>query len=334
MRLWTLFILLFLFSAQAFAMHEFKKDTLLMGVSFSVAVVHEDAAVAQNAIEAAVNEIVRIENLISSWDPDSETSEVNRQAGVQPVVVSVELLDLIQRCKKISELSNGYFDISFASIHKVWDFKEFDQHVLPSPEAIKESVKLIDHQKIIIDREKHTIFLADAGMRIGFGAIGKGYAADRVKTLLLELGVENGLVNAGGDLIGWGRKADGSAWRIGVADPFEEQNILGTIDATNMAIVTSGNYERFVEIDGKRYCHIIDPKTGWPVEHLASVTIVCADAEVADALATTVFVLGKEDGLKLIEHLEGVECLIIDGAGAHYLSKNWRTKHWIDEGKG
>ncbi len=293
-----------------------------MGVSFSFAAVHEDRAVAENALRKGIDEVIRIEQLISSWNPLSQTSAINAQAGLEPVKVDAELIALIERSKKISQLSNGYFDISFASIHKVWDFEEFDQNILPTQEEIAHSIALIDYQKIQIDRVNSTVFLTKKGMRIGFGAIGKGYAADKVKALMVELGIENGVVNAGGDLIGWGLRPDGNPWSVGISDPADSRKIIARLQATDMAIVTSGNYRKYLEIDGKRYCHIIDPKTGWPVEQLASVTIVTKDAEVADALSTTVFVLGKKDGVELINHLDGVECMVMDVGGKLYFSKN------------
>lgn len=295
-----------------------------MGVSFNFAVVHDQQSLATEVLDLAVAEVIRIEKLISSWNPNSQTSAINAAAGVEPVVVDRELLMLIDRSRKISQLSNGYFDISFASIHKIWDFEKFDQRSLPSPEVIANSVRLINYEKIHLDYEHSTVLLEDEGMRIGFGAIGKGYAADRVKALLFELGIEHGVINAGGDLISWGQRPDGNPWRVGVSDPQDKDKIIAWLDSKDMAIVTSGNYRKYLEIDGKRYCHIIDPKTGWPVEDLASVTIVCKDAEVADALSTTVFVLGKVEGINLIDHLDGVECMILDVEGKMYFSRNMK----------
>lgn len=320
-----------LLSLQSEAAEEFRRDTVLMGVSVNIGVVHEDARFAHRAISAGFAEIVRVERLISSWDKESQTSEINRQAGMAPVKVDRELFDLILRAKKISEISNGHFDISFSSIHRIWDFEHFSQDELPTEEQIANSIKLIDHTRIQLNHEHGTVYLQDKGMKIGFGAIGKGYAANRVRALLIEMGVENGLVNAGGDLIAWGSKSNGEPWSVGITDPFDKKAVVGSMAARDVAIVTSGNYEKFVEIDGVRYCHIIDPKTGWPVENLASVTVVSPDAEFADALATTVFVLGREDGMKLVDHLEGVECLIIDSDGNRYLSANLEARYWKDE---
>ncbi|MCF8257052.1 MAG: FAD:protein FMN transferase [Flavobacteriales bacterium] len=301
------------------------RSTKLMGSAFAFTAVHSDTVTAQRAIDAAIAEVQRIENVISEWMDGSETSSINRNAGISPVSVSDELIRLIQRSKKISQVSNGYFDISFASIDNIW---WFDGRVMPAPDAalVARSVKRIGYEKIIVDPEKGTVFLQDEGMKIGFGGIGKGYAANRAKQVMLDMGVTSGVVNAGGDLIAWGPQIDGKPWSIGIADPKEKTNILAWTDVTDMAVVTSGSYEKFVVIDGKRHGHIIDPKTGWPATGLLSVTIFCPDAELADALATTVFVLGKEDGLKLVNHLEDVECILIDEDMHYHYSNNIETR--------
>ena len=296
------------------------RDTVMMGVSFTFTAVHEVPDSAWLALDAGMQEVARIEAWMSSWNPDSQTSAINAAAGGEPVKVNPELCQLIARSKKISALSGGHFDLSFASIHKVWDFIAFTQETLPSEAEIAASVALIDHTQIEVDLERSTVRLAQPGMRIGFGAIGKGYAANRAKAVMVAAGAESGVVNAGGDLLAWGSKPQGGAWQVGIADPHSDTGVLAWIDATDMAVVTSGNYKKFITIDGERYCHIVNPHTGWPVQHLTSVTVVCPDAELADALATTVFVLGPEEGLALINHLDGVECAVVDGSGTLLLS--------------
>ena len=259
---------------QSHALVTFSKDTVLMGVSFNFTAVHEDNTVAENAVSAGIKEVVRIEALISSWDINSQTSQINQQAGIAPVKVDEELFFLIKRAKKVSELTNGLFDISFASIDKVWDFENFDQNRIPDESVLKASIKYIDYKKIILNETDRSVFLAEPGMKIGFGAIGKGYAANKVKQLLLDLEIENGVVNAGGDLLCWGKKANNKEWSIGIADPKDKNKVLSWINTSDMAVVTSGNYEKYFTINGEKYCHIINPTTGWPVKHLASVTIV------------------------------------------------------------
>ncbi|PHN06014.1 FAD:protein FMN transferase [Flavilitoribacter nigricans] len=293
----------------------FKRTLLLMGSRFVISVVGQDQTVAEQQIDAAVAEIQRIEHLISSWDETSQTSEINRQAGIAPVKVDTELLELIRRSQKISEITQGAFDISFGSIDKeIWHF-DGTMTALPAPDVAKQSVRLINYRNIILDEAAQTIFLKDAGMRIGFGAIGKGYAAEKAKAVLVDAGVTDGIVNAGGDLTVWGHQPDGSPWTIGIANPENKLDAFSYLEISNSAVVTSGNYEKFVEIDGKRYTHIIDPRTGYPVSGLKSVTIICPNAEMADALATSVFVLGKEIGLDLINQMQGVHAILVDDTG-------------------
>ena len=295
-------------------------DTILMGSAFNFTGVHQSESTAREGIDLAIEEVVRIERLISSWDNNSETTAVNRKAGIEPVIVSLELIELIERAKKISRLSNGYFDISYASLDKIWYFDEpFVQ--VPDETKIKASVEKIDYENIIIDKELQTVFLREKGMKIGFGAIGKGYAANRAKMIMTKNGLESGVVNAGGDLIAWGMKPGDETWKIGITDPLNKNQVIEWLSVNNTAVVTSGNYERYIEINDERYCHIINPKTGWPCKGMSSVTIICQDAELADGLATTVFVLGLKDGMKLINHLQGVEGILFNYGGEPFYSE-------------
>jgi thiamine biosynthesis lipoprotein len=291
----------------------FQQEFSLMGSRFEIALVWEktDAATADAFIREGIEEIRRIEQLISSWDPQSQTSRINRAAGQQAVPTDPELLQLILRAQRISELTQGAFDISFASMDPIWKFDgSMDQ--LPDSARVKAARSTIDFRNIEVDEAKGTVFLRQKGMRIGFGAIGKGYAAQRVKQLLIDRGVESGIVNAGGDLIAWGRQLDGTTWKIGIADPNQEEKIFSWLPVEEKAVATSGDYERFVEFEGQTYAHIIDPRTGYPVTGVKSVSVICKDAELADALATSAFVLGVEVGMDLINQLPGVDCLIID----------------------
>lgn len=303
-------------------LRSFSKQKVLMGSAFSITVVEGSWDSANVHIEDAFNHIAQIESLISSWDANSQTSLINKSAGINPVQVDAELFGLIERSKKISELTQGAFDISFGSVHKgIWKF-DGSMTSWPDSARVTESIQLIDYRNIILDHEKQTVFLKDSGMRIGFGGIGKGYAARQTAEHLKSLGVKAGVVNAGGDLYCWGAQDDGSPWKISVADPDNKNRAISQLELMNMAAVTSGNYEKFIEIDGQKYCHILDPRTGYPVKHLKSVTVITKDPELADALATSVFVLGPEVGLDLINQLNGVECLIIDEKDQIHASNN------------
>ena len=304
-------------------------DTILMGVSFSFTAVNENEDLARNAIQKSIEEVIRIEKLISSWDKNSQTSLINRNAGNELTKVDNELFSLIKRSKKVSDLTEGHFDITFASIDNIWNFNNAKMDNIPTDKIISESISKIGYKKIILLEENKTVFLKDKGMKIGFGAIGKGYAANRVKQIMLEMGINSGVINAGGDLLSWGTKPDGSNWSIGITDPTDEKNIISWLKISDLAVVTSGNYEKYIEIDGKKYCHIINPKTGWPVKNIASVTIICPDAELADALATSVFVLGIKKGMELINRLKDTECLIIDNNNDILVSKNLNKNYLI-----
>ena len=298
-----------------------KKVLKLMGSRFEITAVSADSILAWNSVNAAIEEITRIEKLISSWDPNSQTREINRDAGIKPVAVDSELFELIRRSKKVSELTGGMFDISFASIDKIWKF-EGSTTQLPSKKEITASVSKINYENIILDEKHSTVFLKEEGMRIGFGGIGKGYAANRAKAVMVSMGISNGVVNAGGDLITWGKQENGQDWSIAIADPKDKNKIFGWLNISDQAVVTSGDYEKFVEFDGKRYGHIINPKTGMPATGTKSVTIICPDAELADALATAVFILGENKGVDLINQLNGIECLLINNRDEIITSKN------------
>lgn len=307
-----------------------KKDTLLMGSAFNFSAVHDDKQVAVEAVASAIIEVIRIEQKISSWDQESETTKINNQAGIKAVEVSDELFFLIKRSKKISKLSNGYFDVSFESIKKVWDFKQTKIEI-PTDSVISKSVSLINYKNIILDENLKTVFLKHKGMKIGFGAIGKGYAANQAKKIMVSKGIKSGVVNAGGDLTAWGKSPNGTDWTVGVADPNNKRNVISWLTANDISIVTSGSYEKYMMIDGKRYCHIINPKTGWPVRGLKSVTVITKDAEIADGLSTTIFVLGATSGLALVNKLPGVECMIIKDDDTILFSDNAKKNTIIRE---
>jgi len=204
---------------------------------------------------------------------------------------------------------------------KIWKF-DGSMKDLPTQEEISKSVEKVGYKNIILDSEKQTIFLKNPGMRIGFGAIGKGYAADKAKQLLISEGVTAGIMNASGDLCTWGTQPDGSSWMVGITNPLNKNKVFSWFPLDNNAVVTSGNYEKYVLLNGIKYSHIIDPRTGWPAHGLTSVSIFAPKAELADALATSVFVMGKETGLDFINQLPGIECVIVDDQGKIFTSNN------------
>ncbi len=294
----------------------------LMGNRFEFTVIAENKEIGNQAIEQAIAEVKRIEELLSTFKKSSQANEINDQAGIRPVKIDREVLQLISRANKISTITDGAFDITYGSIDKsLWNF-DLKMTSLPDQETALKTVDLINYRHVLINDEECTVMLKNKGMRIGFGGIGKGYAADKAKQILQNLGIKSGIVNAAGDLITWGEQLNGSAWTIGIADPDQSGRPFSSLNISNMAIATSGNYEKFVIIDGKRYSHTIDPKTGLPVSGIKSVSIICPSAELADALATPVVVMGVKVGLNLINQLKHVECVIIDDHDKLYTSKN------------
>ena len=220
-----------------------KRTCKLMGNMFSFSVVAEDIQWADHCIDMAIEEIKRIEALLTTFSDDSQTNKINSAAGLWPVVVDREVFNLIQRAIKISELTQGAFDISYGSIDKkLWNFDQ-TMTSLPDPLRAKKMVRLINYKNIVMDSSNSSVFLKHQGMRIGFGGIGKGYAADRGKKVLREIGVRSGVVNASGDLTVWGSQIDGKPWTIGIADP-DTKIPFSSIPLTEMAIATSGNYEK------------------------------------------------------------------------------------------
>ena len=315
--LMSLFLSIFILSAQK----SYSESSILMGSSFEITVVAEDEDFAKESLAIAKKEIIRIENLISSWDQKSETSRINRNAGIAAVEVSKELFDLIFRAQQISKLSSGAFDLTFAAIDKLWNFDGRESE-MPNPDTLKASVFNIGYQLIELDEESLTVFLPKKGMKIGFGAIGKGYAADSAKQLLVERGVLGGIINASGDMNTWGTKPDGSSWTIGIVNPMNNKKVFSWFSLEHNAVVTSGDYEKFTQINGRRYSHIIDPRTGIPSQGIVSCTIFAGKAELADAIATAIFVMGVESGLFLIDQLPDIEAILIDDSGIIHRSKN------------
>lgn len=302
----------------------FRRAMKLMGNRFEISVVAHLQEWANNRIDEAVSEIQRIEKLLTTFNDNSETNLVNRNAGIAPVQVSDEMFALVERSIRISSITQGAFDITYGSIDKrFWNFDE-SMTALPDAAEAKHAVRLINYKNIILNTADKTIFLKNKGMRIGFGGIGKGYAAEMAKQVMQKNGVENGVVNASGDLCAWGNQPNGKPWTVGIAHPDMAGQPFSYMDISNMAVATSGNYEKFVVVKGKKYSHTIDPRTGFPVHGIKSVTIISPNAEISDALATPVTIMGVEAGLHLINQLKQVECVIIDDDNKIYTSKNIR----------
>ncbi|WP_437922042.1 FAD:protein FMN transferase [Sphingobacterium sp. LRF_L2] len=281
-----------------------------MGSTFEFVLVENDSLSAQRHFQSVIDEIERIENLISEWRPHTQISQVNRYAGIRPVRVDKEVFELTRRAVRYSQFSEGTFDISIAALDKVWHF-DGEMNELPSDEMILGSIQKVGYTHIILDTVNSTIFLEKKGMKIGFGSIGKGYAADQGRALLQSLGVKGGIVNASGDLSTWGGQADKQPWKIGVRDPFRTYKMVKVLKLREGAVVTSGSYEKYAEIQGKHYAHIINPKTGWPSTGLTSVTVYGPSAELANFLSTSIMVLGADEGRSLLKKFPNYKAVFV-----------------------
>lgn len=320
-------IIIFLFSCLSlFAQQEdgasARQVLLLMGTRFEFGAFAKTQEQADAAVAAGIEEVKRIEALISSWKPTSQTSAINAAAGKSPVVVDEELFQLIQRALRVSDLTEGAFDITAGGLSGVYHFGKQDT-LLPSADDLQKALERVNYKAVLLDPVEHSVFIQKPGMRIGFGAIGKGYAANKAKVLMRSMdGVYGGVVNAAGDLITFGRNYNDTLWTVGISDPRNPDKWIGQVQIKEMAVVTSGDYEKFFMHNGTRYAHIIDPRTGLPTTGVRSATVICADAEVADALATSLFVLGPEKGIALINRLKNIEGLVVDDEGKVFTSNN------------
>jgi len=269
----------------------------------------------ESAVEAAFREIERVDAKFSTYKSDSDISLINQAAGIGPVAVDEETLELLKECIRISELTNGAFDISFAPLYEFWDYNDPPSR-LPAHEEIMPALRKVGYYKIIVDPDRDTVFLPESGMRIDLGGIAKGYAVDRAIHALEKSGVKNALVNAGGDLRGISDN-ENHEWTIGIQDPSDRSRLMGKMKLKNRAVATSGDYERFFELDGLSYSHIIDPRTGYPANDFCciGVTVMTESAMAADAIATALFVMGWKKGEELINFLPDTEALIVEIKG-------------------
>lgn len=320
-------VFLFLISLFAHSQTAHKRKLFLLGSPFELTVVATDTVQGNLFIDQGIAEVKRIENLISDWIPSTLISEINRNAGILAVKVTPELYDLVERAIKISEITSGAFDISYASMDRIWKF-DGSMKSMPTHEAITKSVAKIGYKKIILDAQESTIFLKDAGMKLGLGGIGQGYIADKVYELLQSNGCQSGIINVSGDIKAWGKQSNGEQWTVGIINPVNKNKVFATFPLENSAVETSGNYEKYVTFNGKRYSHIIDPRTGYPATGVVSVSVFAKQTEVADALATGIFVLGVDVGLNLVNQMKGIGCIIVDDQGKVHASNNIDIKKY------
>lgn len=291
----------------------------LMGTVWGMEVMHQgDAGPARKAVDAAFAELERIDRLMSEWKPDSPISQVNAAAGNAPVEVPAELRQMLERSLRYSELSHGAFDVTWRGMGRIWRFD--DGFVVPAKADVEKARKNVDYRALRIDGNK--VFLPRAEMSIGLGGIAKGYAVDRAAAVLEQAGFRDYLVDGGGDIRVSGKK-DGHPWSLGIQHPREPRGtLLGRVRMTKGVLVTSGDYERFRMVDGVRYHHIIDVRTGYPAMGCQSVSVIADEGEKAVVLAKVVFLLGVEEGMRIAKQ-QGVEVMAIDAAGKRFASSGF-----------
>jgi thiamine biosynthesis lipoprotein len=301
-----------------------KRAQMHMGTLVTVTAIASDKNVGDRAVQAAFDEIKRIEQLLSTWRPDSELSQVNTEAGRQPVQVSSETLELIIRSLEMAQLTQGGFNILLGPAIEVWSVTE-RQHI-PDERELEQVRPLVDWTRIQINKETGTIYLPHNGMRVDIGGIGKGYAADRAVAEMKRVGAMGGVVALSGDIKTFGVLPDSNGFPVGIKHPRHEEELVAIIDLKDEAISTAGDYERFFERDGIRYHHILDPQTLRPARGCQSVTVIAKEGTVADGLDTGIFVLGPEQGMALVERLPHVEAIIIDNEGTMTISSGLRRR--------
>ena len=297
------------------------REEAIMGTAVRVELWHEDATAARAAMGAVMDEMNRIDALMSPYKPDSELSRINREAAQKPVAIGKEMFGLIARSIEFSKLSDGAFDITFSSVGYLYDYRK---HLKPTDEQIAKVLPGINYRHLQLDPKAQTIHYARPGVRIDLGGIAKGHAVDNCIAILKSRGITNAIVTAGGDsrLLGDRR---GRPWSVGIRDPRRGGEVVAVLPLADVAISTSGDYERFFEEDGVRHHHIINPKTGKSATGVRSVTIIGPDGITTEGLTKSVFVKGPKAGMRLIESLEGVDAIIIDDAGRMSYSPGLRN---------
>lgn len=294
----------------------FRRAARLMGNEFEISVVGNNPHWADERIDEAVAEINRVEKLFNTFSDESAINEINRNAGMRPVKINGEIFRLIERSLQISALTEGAFDITYNMSAGDWAPHNFNKN------AAAAVASALNYQNIVLNAQEHTVFLQEKSMRIGFGAIISGYAADRAKYILQMQGVQSGVVNAGGDLLAWGAMPAGEPWTMASADPAQKNQPFANINISNMALATSVNYAKHTAVISNKYMLNINPEKGFPISGINSVSILSPSAELADAMVTPVMSIGINAGLYLINQLNQVACIIVDDQDRIYTSKD------------
>lgn len=305
-----------------------QKTESIMGTAVTITVVARSHEEGEAAIEAGMAELRRLDAMMSLYKDDSEITRVNLAAGKKPVKVSPEMIEVVEHAAEISKLSGGVFDVTIGPLVVLWQMR-LKEGKPPTDEEIARVRPLVNYKNIVIDKKASTIFLKKPGMIMDFGGM-KGYTADRVASLFKKRGINNAIIAVAGDIWVLGHREDGKPWRIGVQHPREHDKTLAVLDLSDKYISTSGDYERFVIKENKRYHHIIDPRTGKPSKGTISATLIGDTGAIIDPLAKVPFILGPDDGMKIVKKL-GAEAIIVDDQGKVYMTEG--IKNLLDQPK-
>jgi FAD:protein FMN transferase len=304
---------------------EYTRKEKLMGSAFEFLVTAETESGGTELLDECVAEVKNLEASLTEFNENSETSLINRNAGIAAVQVSDNTYGLIERSMRISSMTDGAFDITAVVLRKLYNFRG-ENFKLPDSRQISEALSITGYRNIQLT-PPNRVFLTKRKMHIAFGAIGKGYAADKVKSLMISRGVDCGFINASGDLTAWGIRPNGESWKTGIAHPDDHTKILLWMPMNGLSIATSGNYIQYFDHLGRRYSHNIDPRSGYPVSGIKSVSVISPGAELSDALATAVTVMGTKSGLYLINQLPQTHCVIVDENNRVHVSKKITIEH-------
>jgi thiamine biosynthesis lipoprotein len=286
--------------------HQFEWE--MMGTYLRVTIVGAPRPAAEAAANAAFAAVADVDSLLSIYKPESDFSRVNRAAGVETLAVSGQTMEVLEASRRFYVMTEGAFDPSVGPLMRLWKLQ--DEGRVPEPAEIDSTLRLIGYSKVHIDPSSRNVYLP-AGMRLDSGGVGKGYAADIARATLARHGITRCMVDLGGNLAVLGRGPTRGNWAVGIRNPLHRDLLIGSLEITDMAVATSGQYEQYFIRDGTRYGHIVDPRNGMPANGMLSATVLAADATTTDCLSTGVFVLGPDRGMALVEQLPGIEAIIV-----------------------